>query len=56
MSLHSDLSSGTSQVKMSTLHIAWIAIIIAVDVHDPQRVKTIDFDDHAALDTKYLLI
>lgn len=47
-----DLSSGTTQVKMS---IGWIAIIISVAFHGPQRMKTIDFD-HAALDTTYLLI
>lgn len=48
-----DLYTGTSQVKMST---GRIAVVIAAAVHGPQRMKAIDFDDHAALDTKYLLI
>lgn len=32
-----------SQVKMSTLHTGWIAIINALDVHGPQRMKTVYF-------------
>lgn len=49
------LTFPVAKVKMSTVHIGWIAIIIAVDVHDPQRMKTNDYGEHA-LNTIYLLI
>lgn len=47
-----DLSPGSTQVKMSILHTSWIAIIIAVKVYGPQRMKSIGLANHAALATK----